>query len=145
MSEKEKKPLFREGMKVTCLRHGVGVVESTHDDCTFPVVVKFSGGWSESYTACGKLYTYDPSSMLYPGAVKITVKEFAPDYELDQQIWGWRGEGYNVMPYHVSRVDGDGVVSVWVGGKTSHTSVTRSEMPLTAHGLTKEEVECQLP
>lgn len=145
MSEKEKKPLFREGMKVTCLRHGVGVVESTHGENTFSVFVKFDNGASESYTDCGKLFTYDPSPMLYPGAVEITVKPFAPDYEVDQPIWGWRGEGYYVSPYHFSHVGDDGTVFVHKCGQTSHTSQLGNATRLMVHGLTKEEVECQLP
>lgn len=145
MSEEEKKPLFREGMKVTCLRHGVGVVEGMYEDCVFPVSVKFNDGALGNYTACGKLYPYEPSPMLYPGAVEITVKQFDPDYELDQPIWGWRGEGYNVSPYHFSYIDDDGTVFVHKHGRTSHTSHLLGDNKLMVHGLTKEEVECQLP
>ena len=145
MGEEEKKPLFKKGMKVTCLRRGVGVVEDMHEGAVFPVLVAFNDGTSESYTSHGRLYSYDPIPMLHPGAVEITVKPFVPEYGLDQLIWGWRGDGYNVVPYHVSRVDDDGNVFAWDGGKTSHTSLTKSEIKLAAHGLTEEEVECQLP
>lgn len=141
MSEEEKKPLFRKGMKVTCVRRGDGVVEDIIEGAVFPVFVRFGEDDTDVYTDCGKLLTCDPKPILYPGAVEITVKPFAPDYELDQPIWGWRGEGYNVVPYHVSRVDDDGNVFAWVGGKTSHTSLTKSEIKLAAHGLTEEEVK----
>ena len=145
MSEEEKKPLFKKGMKVTCVRHGVGVVEDVLEDAVFPVFVRFDEDSSEVYTDCGRAYTYDKRQTLFPGDIEIVVKPFVPEYGLDQLIWGWRGDGYNVVPYHVSRVDDDGNVFAWAGGKTSHTSLTKSEIKLAAHGLTKEEVECQLP
>ena len=40
MGEEEKKPLFKKGMKVTCVRHGVGVVEDVLEEHGFVAGVK---------------------------------------------------------------------------------------------------------
>ena len=47
--------MFKVGQKVTCKKHGEGVVYYVDDSETYPVYVELVGGWA-TYTKDGKVY-----------------------------------------------------------------------------------------
>ena len=119
----DKKPMFADikvGDKVWDIRRGWGVVSMIIQQSTYPIEVDFESG-HDIYSRDGYYTLEDINPSLFWDEIEVKAPpKPLPDLAVDTKVFVWDSLGTKLCR-HFSHFDDDGVLHVFVEGRTSFT------------------------